>query len=93
MPQPRTTAMSIGRISPANHLTIGLASRAGKAASSSLMTTSMARWMSMRSGSHPGVGHLGRKLAALRPHLVVLGNDARVRQLAEQLPQLVGASA
>lgn len=39
-----------------------------------------------------GSGYIGRKLAALRPHLAALGNDARVRQLNDQLPRLAGMS-
>lgn len=39
-----------------------------------------------------GSGYIGRKLAALRPHLAALGNDARVRQLNEQLSQVVGTT-
>jgi tetratricopeptide (TPR) repeat protein len=39
-----------------------------------------------------GSGYIGRKLAGLRPHLVAVANDPRVRQLQEQTATLVGAS-
>jgi tetratricopeptide (TPR) repeat protein len=44
-------------------------------------------------GRRTGSGYIGRKLAALRPHLAMLGNDARVRDLNEQIPAMVGTTA
>lgn len=41
---------------------------------------------------HTGSGYIGRKLAALRPHLVTVASDPRVRHLREQIPVLTGTN-